>query len=106
MFGGCILYTGAPYFAAISALKVGNVHNLQILSCTRPYFQSDVRYSGTVLVKPHLNNIANPVSVVGTKVLVLGETEASNVIKAYSIKLCTCVPMYCIDDPALQIWAT
>jgi NAD(P)H-hydrate repair Nnr-like enzyme with NAD(P)H-hydrate dehydratase domain len=23
VFGGCIMYTGAPYFAAISALKAG-----------------------------------------------------------------------------------
>ena len=26
VFGGCILYTGAPYFAAISALKVSYLH--------------------------------------------------------------------------------
>ncbi len=25
VFGGCVLYTGAPYFAAISALKAGAV---------------------------------------------------------------------------------
>jgi len=25
VFGGCVLYTGAPYFAAISALKSGAV---------------------------------------------------------------------------------
>jgi NAD(P)H-hydrate repair Nnr-like enzyme with NAD(P)H-hydrate dehydratase domain len=53
IFGGCILYTGAPYFAAISALKAGA--DLVHVFCEREAGQVIKSYSPELIVHPVLD---------------------------------------------------
>lgn len=53
VFGGCILYTGAPYFAAISALKVGA--DLVHVFCEKEAGTVIKTYSPELIVHPVLD---------------------------------------------------
>ena len=53
VFGGCILYTGAPYFAAISALRAGA--DLVHVMCEREAGQVIKSYSPELIVHPILD---------------------------------------------------
>lgn len=53
IFGGCIMYTGAPYFAAFSALKVGA--DLVHVFCEREAGQVIKSYSPELIVHPVLD---------------------------------------------------
>lgn len=53
VFGGCILYTGAPYFAAISALKAGA--DLVHVFCEHEAGQVIKSYSPELIVHPILD---------------------------------------------------
>ena len=53
IFGGCIMYTGAPYFAAISALKTGC--DLAHVFCERDAGQVIKSYSPELIVHPVLD---------------------------------------------------
>lgn len=53
VFGGCILYTGAPYFAAISALKAGA--DLVHVFCESEAGQVIKSYSPELIVHPVLD---------------------------------------------------
>ena len=53
IFGGCIMYTGAPYFAAISALKTGA--DLVHVFCEREAGQVIKSYSPELIVHPVLD---------------------------------------------------
>eukprot|EP00093_Oithona_nana_P014680 14680.XXX_327602_324195_1 [CDS] Oithona nana genome sequencing. len=53
IFGGCIMYTGAPYFAAISALKTGA--DLTHVFCEREAGQVIKSYSPELIVHPVLD---------------------------------------------------
>ena len=50
IFGGCVMYTGAPYFAAISALKAGA--DLVHVFCEREAGQVIKSYSPELIVHP------------------------------------------------------
>lgn len=56
MVGGCQEYTGAPYFAAISALKVGA--DLSHVFCTREAAPVIKSYSPELIVHPVLDSPA------------------------------------------------
>ena len=53
VFGGCIMYTGAPYFAAISALRAGC--DLVHVMCEREAGQVIKSYSPELIVHPILD---------------------------------------------------
>lgn len=53
VFGGCIMYTGAPYFAAISALKTGA--DLVHVICEQQAGQVIKSYSAELIVHPVLD---------------------------------------------------
>ena len=53
MFGGCFLYTGAPYFAAISALKCGA--DLVHVFCEKEAGNVIKSYSPELIVHPVLD---------------------------------------------------
>ena len=53
VFGGCIMYTGAPYFAAISALRAGA--DLVHVMCEREAGQVIKSYSPELIVHPILD---------------------------------------------------
>ena len=53
IFGGCIMYTGAPYFAAISALKTGA--DLVHVFCEKEAGQVIKSYSPELIVHPVLD---------------------------------------------------
>ena len=53
IFGGCIMYTGAPYFAAISALRAGA--DLVHVMCEREAGQVIKSYSPELIVHPILD---------------------------------------------------
>lgn len=53
IFGGCIMYTGAPYFAAFSALKTGA--DLVHVFCEREAGQVIKSYSPELIVHPVLD---------------------------------------------------
>lgn len=53
VFGGCIMYTGAPYFAAISALKAGA--DLVHVFCEKEAGQVIKSYSPELIVHPILD---------------------------------------------------
>jgi len=53
VFGGCVMYTGAPYFAAISALKVGA--DLVHVFCERDAGSVIKAYSPELIVHPILD---------------------------------------------------
>ena len=53
VFGGCILYTGAPYFAAISGLKAGA--DLVHVFCEQEAGQVIKSYSPELIVHPVLD---------------------------------------------------
>ena len=53
VFGGCILYTGAPYFAAISALKCGA--DLVHVFCEKEAGTVIKSYSPELIVHPVLD---------------------------------------------------
>lgn len=53
VFGGCIMYTGAPYFAAISALKAGA--DLVHVMCEQQAGQVIKSYSPELIVHPILD---------------------------------------------------
>ena len=55
VFGGCVLYTGAPYFAAISALKVGA--DLVHVFCEKGAGSVIKSYSPELIVHPVLGNV-------------------------------------------------
>ena len=52
VFGGCVLYTGAPYFAAISALKCGA--DLVHVFCEKAAGSVIKGYSPELIVHPVL----------------------------------------------------
>ena len=52
VFGGCVLYTGAPYFAAISALKCGA--DLVHVFCEKAAGSVIKGYSPELIVHPIL----------------------------------------------------
>lgn len=54
VFGGCIEYTGAPYFAAISSLKVGA--DLVRVFCMKDAGPVIKSYSPELMVHPYLDN--------------------------------------------------
>ena len=54
VFGGCVLYTGAPYFAAISALKAGA--DLVHVFCEKAAGGVIKGYSPELIVHPVLGN--------------------------------------------------
>ena len=53
IFGGCVMYTGAPYFAAISALKVGA--DLVHVFCEKDAGNVIKCYSPELIVHPILD---------------------------------------------------
>ena len=53
VFGGCIMYTGAPYFSAISALKTGA--DLVHVFCEKEAGQVIKSYSPELIVHPVLD---------------------------------------------------
>ena len=53
IFGGCIMYTGAPYFSAITALKTGA--DLVHVFCEREAGQVIKSYSPELIVHPVLD---------------------------------------------------
>ena len=55
VFGGCVLYTGAPYFAAISALKCGA--DLVHVFCEKAAGTVIKGYSPELIVHPILGKI-------------------------------------------------
>ena len=54
VFGGCVQYTGAPYFAAISALKAGA--DLVHVMCEHDAGQVIKSYSPELIVHPILDS--------------------------------------------------
>ena len=72
VFGGCVLYTGAPYFAAISALKAGA--DLVHVFCEKAAGSVIKSYSPELIVHPVLGKflpstsgwIACPLCQLGT----------------------------------------
>ena len=57
VFGGCVLYTGAPYFAAIAALKAGA--DLVHVFCEKGAGTVIKSYSPELIVHPVLGNFTN-----------------------------------------------
>ena len=55
VFGGCVLYTGAPYFAAIAALKAGA--DLVHVFCEKGAGSVIKSYSPELIVHPVLGNL-------------------------------------------------
>ena len=53
VFGGCIMYTGAPYFSAITALKTGA--DLVHVFCEKDAGQVIKSYSPELIVHPVLD---------------------------------------------------
>ena len=57
VFGGCVLYTGAPYFAAIAALKAGA--DLVHVFCEKGAGTVIKSYSPELIVHPVLGNLTD-----------------------------------------------
>ena len=66
VFGGCVLYTGAPYFAAISALKAGA--DLVHVFCEKAAGSVIKSYSPELIVHPVLGNLS--LTSVGAKSII------------------------------------
>ena len=59
VFGGCVLYTGAPYFAAIAALKAGA--DLVHVFCEKGAGSVIKSYSPELIVHPVLGNFTKSI---------------------------------------------
>ena len=67
VFGGCVLYTGAPYFAAISALKTGA--DLVHVFCEKAAGGVIKGYSPELIVHPVLGILKNVLTAMISRLL-------------------------------------